>query len=76
MNDRIRQAAPDQPEPTPSMVMALATHVLGSRKNAKVWLATPNTALGNQKPADLLDTLSGTRQVCSMLYAIEYGGAV
>ncbi|MCC1498082.1 MbcA/ParS/Xre antitoxin family protein [Alcanivorax sp. 1008] len=76
MNDRTRQAAPDQPEPTPSMVMALAADVLGSRKNAKVWLATPNAALGNQKPADLLDTMSGARQVCGVLCAIEYGGAV
>lgn len=66
----------NKPQPTKRIVTALAANVLGSPKNAKVWLNTPNAALGSKKPADLLSTEAGMNQVCSVLHAIQYGGAV
>lgn len=66
----------DKSQPTPILVMALAESVLGTQKNARVWLATPNAALGSKKPADLLRTETGTNEVCRVLYAIRDGGAV
>lgn len=71
-----QETGEDKPQPTRRMVTALAADVLGSRENAKVWLSTPNAALGSKKPTDLLSTQAGMNQVCSVLYAIQYGGAV
>lgn len=71
-----RMTGANKPQPTKRIVTALAANVLGSPKNAKAWLNTPNAALGSKKPADLLSTQAGMNQVCSVLYAIQYGGAV
>jgi len=39
----------------------------------KQWFQTPNYALGNQKPLDLLDTSFGVKMVSDVLGRIAYG---
>lgn len=39
----------------------------------KQWFQTPNYALGNQKPLDLLDTSFGVKMVSDVLGRIEHG---
>jgi len=50
-----------------------AFEVLGSIDKARVWLKTPNRALGCEMPLDLLDTDIGTRQVEEVLLRLNYG---
>lgn len=57
-------------------ITALATHVLGTEANAKHWLSQPNAALGNDQPVQHIGTAIEGDEVKSLLYAIEYGGAV
>lgn len=47
--------------------------ILGSRDRARVWLRTPNRALGGEIPLDLLDTEIGSRQVEEVLFRLEHG---
>jgi putative toxin-antitoxin system antitoxin component (TIGR02293 family) len=50
-----------------------AVDVLGSIEKARVWLKTPNRALGREIPLDLLDTEIGARQVEEVLLRLNYG---
>lgn len=50
-----------------------AVEVLGSIEKARVWLKTPNRALGKEIPLDLLDTEIGARQVEEVLLHLNYG---
>ncbi len=53
--------------------LSQAVDVLGSIEKARVWLMTPNRALGCEIPLDLLDTDIGTRQVEEVLLRFNYG---
>jgi putative toxin-antitoxin system antitoxin component (TIGR02293 family) len=50
-----------------------AVEVLGSIEKARVWLKTPNRALGREIPLDLLDTEIGARQIEEVLLRLNYG---
>jgi putative toxin-antitoxin system antitoxin component (TIGR02293 family) len=50
-----------------------AVEVLGSIDKARLWLKTPNRALGCEMPLELLDTDIGTRQVEEVLMRLNYG---
>jgi putative toxin-antitoxin system antitoxin component (TIGR02293 family) len=50
-----------------------AVEVLGTIDKARVWLKTPNRALGGEAPLDLLDTDIGARQVEEVLLRLNYG---
>jgi putative toxin-antitoxin system antitoxin component (TIGR02293 family) len=55
------------------VIQAQAVRVLGSAEVAEIWMQTPAMALANLKPAQLLDTRAGARQVADHLTRIEYG---
>lgn len=55
---------------------AAATRILGSKRNATEWVRTPNQALGNKAPIEMIGTGIEGDQVKAVLAAIEYGGAV
>jgi len=54
-------------------VVSQAIEVLGSIDKARVWLKTPNRALGCEIPLTLLDTEIGARQVEEVLLRLNYG---
>lgn len=47
----------------------------GGPNNVTRWLRTEVTALGNQKPIDLLDTYEGLNEVMNVLGRLEWGVA-
>ena len=53
--------------------LSQAVEVLGSIDKARLWLKTPNRALGCEMPLELLDTDIGTRQVEEVLMRLNYG---
>jgi putative toxin-antitoxin system antitoxin component (TIGR02293 family) len=53
--------------------LSQAVEVLGSIDKARLWLKTPNRALGCEMPLELLDTDIGTRQVEEVLLRLNYG---
>lgn len=53
--------------------VAQTIEVLGTIEKARVWLKTPNRALGGEVPLDLLDTDIGARQVDEVLLRLSYG---
>ncbi|MCC1496810.1 antitoxin Xre/MbcA/ParS toxin-binding domain-containing protein [Alcanivorax sp. 1008] len=57
-------------------ITATATRILGSERNAKEWVRTPNQALGNKAPIEMIGTGIEGDQIKAVLAAIEYGGAV
>ena len=54
-------------------VLALADETLGDRTKAARWLQTPNRALNDSAPFELLDTDTGVRSVETVLGRIAYG---
>jgi len=54
-------------------VLAQADETLGNRANAARWLQTPNRALEDKPPFELLDTDEGVRAVETVLGRIDYG---
>ncbi len=54
-------------------VAAQAARVLGSEQTAGAWLGDPNTALGGDRPIDLLRSDLGAREVEDVLGRIEFG---
>ncbi|PHS09137.1 MAG: antitoxin [Blastopirellula sp.] len=56
-----------------SRVLVTAQDVLGDKDHAKQWLLSQNTALGGQRPIELLDTGIGFEDVMDVLRRIEYG---
>ena len=53
--------------------LSQVVEVLGSIDKARVWLKSPNRALGSEMPLDLLDTEIGARQVEEVLLRLNYG---
>ena len=54
----------------------LAADILGTMEKASEWFKTPNFALGNKKPIELVKTEPGARLVERTLRQIEYGISV
>jgi len=54
-------------------ILAKATSVLGSQKEAELWLEQPAIALDQRRPIDLLATPAGVELVEDLLERIEYG---
>jgi putative toxin-antitoxin system antitoxin component (TIGR02293 family) len=54
-------------------VINFATEVFESAEIAEDWLNSPNFALGDKVPYDLLNTDDGIEQVRDLLGRIEYG---
>lgn len=54
-------------------VLSLAIEALGDEERAKIWLRTPNVALGGDVPLKMLDTEPGARSVEDALGRISYG---
>ena len=52
--------------------LSQVVEVLGSIDKARVWLKSPNRALGSEMPLDLLDTEIGARQVEEVLLRLNY----
>jgi putative toxin-antitoxin system antitoxin component (TIGR02293 family) len=55
------------------LVLARATLVLGEGRSARTWLASPNRALGGERPKRLLRSRVGTEAVLEILGRILYG---
>ncbi|HEX3982933.1 MAG TPA: antitoxin Xre/MbcA/ParS toxin-binding domain-containing protein [Acidisoma sp.] len=54
-------------------LIAAAEETFGSAEKAHQWLRRPTTALGGEKPLDLLDTDEGARRVDVLLGRIGHG---
>ena len=54
-------------------LLANAEETFGSREKAGLWLRHPTTALGGERPLDLLDTEEGAREVEILLGRINHG---
>lgn len=54
-------------------ILALASDVLGDKARASQWLQTPNRALQNVAPFELLDNDTGVQTVETILGRISYG---
>jgi putative toxin-antitoxin system antitoxin component (TIGR02293 family) len=54
-------------------LIAVAEESFGSQEKATIWLRRPTTALGGERPLDLLDTDEGARQVETLLGRIAHG---
>ena len=54
-------------------ILAKATEVMGTQRDAEEWLDEPAMGLNGQKPLDLLATAAGTELVETFLGQIEYG---
>lgn len=53
--------------------MDKATQVLGDKQKARMWLDTPNLALGGRSPIEMLDSQESLLQILAVLDRIEYG---
>jgi len=58
-----------------AQIEAEAIDVLGDEPSAHRWLETPNPALGDERPLEIIDTGYGAEAVRRVLGAIRYGGA-
>ena len=54
-------------------ILAKATEVMGTQRDAEEWLDEPAMGLNGQKPLDLLATAAGPELVETFLGQIEYG---
>lgn len=54
-------------------ILTRATRVLGSQKDAELWLSRPAIGLNQQRPIDLLATTAGVEIVEDHLERLEYG---
>jgi putative toxin-antitoxin system antitoxin component (TIGR02293 family) len=54
-------------------VQARAVEVFGNATKAEIWFSRPNRALRGARPADLLDTDAGRRQVKDVLERLANG---
>jgi putative toxin-antitoxin system antitoxin component (TIGR02293 family) len=54
-------------------IFAKAEDTFGRPEKAARWMQTPNLALGDEVPLELLDTDAGARTVEEVLYRIDYG---
>ena len=51
-----------------------AAEVLGSKRTARAWMRTPQHALAEKVPLEILATPEGVKEVLNLLGAIEDGG--
>lgn len=54
-------------------LMGLATQVMETPENARLWLSTPKIGLGGAIPLEYAETEFGAREVEDLLGRIEYG---
>lgn len=54
-------------------VMQIGLEVFGDAERLKLWLNTPNFALGNLKPVELLKDSYGKEKVINELTKINHG---
>lgn len=54
-------------------VIAAAEETFGGREKARWWLRRPTTALAGERPLDLLDTSTGSREVETLLGRVAHG---
>jgi putative toxin-antitoxin system antitoxin component (TIGR02293 family) len=54
-------------------VVVLAQQALDGAEPTREWLRAPHSLLGGESPLDHMDTVTGTEEVKTMLYHIEYG---
>jgi putative toxin-antitoxin system antitoxin component (TIGR02293 family) len=54
-------------------ILAKATEVLGSQREAEQWLERPAIGLDQRRPIDLLETPAGVELVDDLLGRLEYG---
>ncbi len=54
-------------------LLATAEETFGNPDKAALWLRRPTTALGGERPLDLLDTDAGSREVEFLLGRISHG---
>ncbi len=78
LNRRIAAASRLSPEESDRItrlagVVAKTKDLLGTSAKASLWLQTPNHALNDERPLDLLDTDAGARSVETILGRIAYG---
>lgn len=57
----------------PEALMVHATETFGDTQKARSWMATPNRALGNRRPVDLIGSDEGCQQVDEILGRIDHG---
>ena len=56
-----------------AQVLFRAEEVLGSKEKAKIWLDTPQLAMGNKPPISFLDTSFGAQFIMDELGRLEQG---
>lgn len=56
-----------------AQVYAKGAEVFESQEKFKRWLHSPNRALGDKKPSEMISTRYGTQMVLDLLVRIEYG---
>jgi len=54
-------------------LMAQATRVFGSRREAALWFRKPAIGLGSRRPIDMIWTLDGMREIETLLDRIDSG---
>lgn len=54
-------------------ILAWADDTFGGPDKASLWLRRPTSALGGERPLDLLDTDEGAREVETLLGRIDHG---
>lgn len=75
LRNRTRKLNPDEAQRSfrAFRVFRRATEVLGDEESARGWLKTPQRALGERKPLDLLAFDVGVEEVLNVLGAVEEG---
>ncbi len=67
-----RQSRPDF-SAVPDVLMRHALDTFGNKVKALSWLSTPNPALDNAQPIELLEFPGGAERVEEVLIRIDYG---
>jgi putative toxin-antitoxin system antitoxin component (TIGR02293 family) len=57
-------------------ILAKATAMLGSQKEAELWLDRPAVSLNHKRPLELLTTLQGMKIVDTYIEQIRHGSYV
>lgn len=55
------------------LIFNLAVQILATKENAINWIKSPQFALDNMLPIELLDTELGSHEIEDLLYQIKYG---
>jgi putative toxin-antitoxin system antitoxin component (TIGR02293 family) len=72
---RLGSLTPDQSDRLIRLarILAAAEETFGSQAKAAIWLRRATSALGGERPLELLDTDEGTRRVEALLADIDHG---